>query len=346
MSQKKFVFAGGGSAGHALPSLRVAKLLKDKGAFVAYIGAAQSIEEQLAAEFEVPFYPIPTAKFDRSKRLSFVPAAGVNIRGIRAATAILTEIKPHGIFASGGFASVPVVIGGRLAGTKAIILHACDLSMGLANRICLPFATSLSCTFEEMTEQTPKAFHAGPIVDPALYNAPAKIVRDKPTLLVYGGSQGSVALNSWVTSQLGSLLQAFDVIHVCGKGKTDPAYASIPGYTQLDFVSGFIDILRSADLALCRAGSSSLWELTIARIPHLAVPLPANISRGDQIENCKYFERKGITHWVSQEDLPTTDLVAKLSHINNSRASIIAKMETLVPACPAQDAISQRLLNR
>lgn len=341
----KYVFAGGGTAGHVLPSVRVALHLRARQAEISYIGSANSFEESLCSHHGIPFQSVTTAKFDRSRKLSVVTAFVSNIRGILQARRILRKIRPDGIFTSGGFASVPVVIAGRSLGLHSIIVHACDLSLGLANTLCLPFASRLSCTFEQTVSEKGhgKAFLAGPIVDSALLQVAPKSVKAKPQLLVYGGSQGSMVFNTKVRASLDALRARFDVVHVCGKGNIDSTLANLPGYRQYDYVMDFMDVLKSSDIAICRAGSNSLWELILTRTPHLAVPLPASISRGDQLENCKYFEKKGVTRWMPQPDFEASDLASVLAGILDQSAEITSRMAALAPKRPAVEIIADEL---
>jgi UDP-N-acetylglucosamine--N-acetylmuramyl-(pentapeptide) pyrophosphoryl-undecaprenol N-acetylglucosamine transferase len=341
----KYVFAGGGTAGHVLPSVRVALHLRAQQAEIFYIGSANSFEESLCAHHGIPFHAVTTAKFDRSRKLSAVTASVANIRGILQARGILRKIRPDGIFTSGGFASVPVVVAGRSLGLRSIIVHACDLSLGLANTVCLPFASRLSCTFERTVAEKGrgKAFLAGPIVDSAALQVAPKPVKAKPQLLVYGGSQGSMVFNAKLRASLDTLRARFDIVHVCGKGHIDSTLANLPGYRQYDYVMDFMDVLKSSDIAICRAGSSSLWELILTRTPHLAVPLPASISRGDQLENCKYFETKGVTRWMPQPDFEAADLASVLAGILDQSGEITNRMAALAPKRPAVEIIADEL---
>ena len=340
----KFILTGGGSAGHALPSLRLAEHLRAQGAEVHYLGSRNSIEERLAGEFGVEFHAIPTGKYDRSRKLSVISAARHNVEGISAAHAVIRKIRPQGVFSSGGFVGVPVVVAGRLAGVRRIVVHACDFSSGLANRICLPFVTDLSCTVRELSERSWKGFFVGPIVDRRLLSASARQERGaKPLLLVYGGSQGAAALNEAVRQQLPKLLGQFDVMHVCGAGKREPSLDGVAGYVQAEYVSNFFELLMSADVAFCRAGSNSLWELIVAGVPHLAVPLPRSVSRGDQYENCHYFEARGVTTWVEQDDLADTDLAGAFSALLGAAPAFHENRAALVGGQNAVEAIASRL---
>ena len=152
-----------------------------------------------------------------------------------------------------------------------------------------------------------------------------------------------MVFNAKVRASLDALRARFDVVHVCGKGKIDPTLANLAGYRQYDYVMDFMDVLKSSEIAICRAGSSSLWELILTQTPHLAVPLPASISRGDQLENCKYFEAKGVTRWMSQPDFEASDLATVLAGILDQSGEIASRMMALAPKRPAVKIIADEL---
>lgn len=341
-----YVFAGGGSAGHALPSIRVAQTMRARGHQLLFIGSHASIEQKLSENYGIPFHPIATGKFDRSRKVSVFSAAFNTLRGTLQARAILRRIRPSGVFSSGGFASVPVVLAARSLKLRRILTRACDLSLGMANRLCLPFATDLTCTFAATCEGVPKGHFVGPIVDPSI------LVRDtsasvptkaRPQLLVYGGSLGATAINEKLRATLPEILSVFDVLHVCGHGKREPGLDGIKGYQQCEYVMNFSELLKSSDLAICRAGSSSLWELISNGTPHLAIPLPLSVSRGDQIENCKYFERLGATRWMDQEEFLQAPLKLFLMRLLEESDGIREAMRSITPERPASETISDIL---
>ena len=341
----RFVFAGGGSSGHTLPSLRVADALRTEGHEVIFVGSGNSIEQKLCEYFDIPFHAVTTGKFNRYNKITALTAGFKTIRGVWEARALMRRLKPAGLFSTGGFASVPVVVAARLSGVRCILVHACDLSIGLGNRLCLPFAHRLTCTFSETAERYGgKALFVGPIVDAKLYRIPLERKNPKRLLVVYGGGQGAVAINDTVRRSLDGLLERYDILHACGTGKLDQAFEGIAGYEQREYVMDLVDHIRRADMAICRAGSSSLWELVLSGTPHLAVPLPLSVSRGDQIENSKYFERLGTTKWLDQEFFETTDLSATLLEIEQDTDVIRSAMERARPERPAIEAIKQAMI--
>jgi UDP-N-acetylglucosamine--N-acetylmuramyl-(pentapeptide) pyrophosphoryl-undecaprenol N-acetylglucosamine transferase len=140
--------------------------------------------------------------------------------------------------------------------------------------------------------------------------------------MIVGGSLGSAFLNARVRTLLPQLLERFEIIHVCGRGNTDPD-AARPGYAQFEFVTEpFADLLAAADLVLSRAGANALMELVAARRPMLLVPLTTAGSRGDQIENADWAVAHGLARRVVESELEGTALVDELDALLAQREDL------------------------
>jgi UDP-N-acetylglucosamine--N-acetylmuramyl-(pentapeptide) pyrophosphoryl-undecaprenol N-acetylglucosamine transferase len=319
---KKIVLTGGGTAGHVIPNLALAPALAGAGASVEYIGSAQGIEKRLVEEKGIPFHSIPSGKLRRYFDLRNFTDPFRVIAGLFKAWALLGRIRPALVFSKGGFVTVPVVMAARLRGIPAV-LHESDMTPGLANRLAIPFATTVCASFRETLAHLPpgKAVHTGAPIRAELFRgdkarglaflgfAPGGL----PVLLVMGGSLGSRALNRAVREALPALLARFRVAHICGKGGLDPAFAGRDGYRQLEYVGQeMADVLASADYALSRAGSNAIFELLALQIPHILVPLPLSASRGDQILNARAFAAQGYSRVLPEEEIAGDRLAREL----------------------------------
>jgi UDP-N-acetylglucosamine--N-acetylmuramyl-(pentapeptide) pyrophosphoryl-undecaprenol N-acetylglucosamine transferase len=114
-----------------------------------------------------------------------------------------------------------------------------------------------------------------------------------PVLLVFCGSQGSTRINDALRSQLPKLCAEFSVIHLCGTGNLDASLNSTDNYWQLEYLhDDMTDALWLADLVIGRAGATTLAELEALRKPAVLIPLPATVSRGDQLDNAQTYARR------------------------------------------------------
>jgi UDP-N-acetylglucosamine--N-acetylmuramyl-(pentapeptide) pyrophosphoryl-undecaprenol N-acetylglucosamine transferase len=332
---KKIVLTGGGTAGHVMPNLAIVPGLLGRQWEIAYIGSHTGIEKELLAQTGIPYYAIATGKFRRYFSFQNVTDPFRVLQGLFEAVALLKQIRPDLIFSKGGFVSVPVTIAAWLNHIP-VILHESDLTPGLANKLALPFATTICATFPESMEHLPPAkrvLTGNPIRNELLEGSAEKgrawcgLTPDKPVLAVLGGSLGSVFLNKTVRSILPELLQTYQVIHICGKGNLQPGL-DFPGYRQYEFIGPELPhVLAAADLCVSRAGANFIFELLALKKPTLLIPLSKAASRGDQILNANSFARQGFSMVLTEEELGGELLLERVGRLYRERERFIAAME-------------------
>ncbi len=121
------------------------------------------------------------------------------------------------------------------------------------------------------------------------------------------------------------------MIHLCGKGKTEPAYNNVEGYVQYEYISAELsDLFAAADLVVSRAGANAICELLALRKPMILIPLPAAVSRGDQILNAESFERQGFAFLIREEELTNETLLTGINQVVENRDSYIAAMRNSI----------------
>ena len=329
----KIVMTGGGTAGHVTPNIALMPALKSKGFEIYYIGSFDGIEKKLIEETGIKYYGVSTGKFRRYFSLKNFTDPFRVLKGIREARNILKEISPDIVFSKGGFVGVPVVKGAGKLGIPCII-HESDYSVGLANKLCFSSADKICCDFPETLKTLPegKGVLTGAPVRKDLLEGNAGNGRivcgfedDKPILMVTGGSLGAAAVNEAVRAALPELLKKYNVIHICGKGKTDAEFDGKKGYRQFEYVGrGLADLFAAADIVVSRAGANSVFELLALKKPNILIPLPGG--RGDQLLNAKSFEQQGYSMVVKQEDITTEYLIEKIDELYSRRETYISKM--------------------
>ena len=154
--------------------------------------------------------------------------------------------------------------------------------------------------------------------------------------MVVGGSLGSVAVNDAVRSVLPELLQSFQVVHLCGKGKVDESLKGLQGYAQFEYIKDELkDLFALTDLVISRAGANAICELLALHKPNLLIPLSANASRGDQILNARSFERQGYSVVLEEEELNHDVLLDAIMNLYQNRETYIQAMKN----SPQQNSI-------
>lgn len=341
---KKIVLTGGGTAGHVTPNIALIPRLTELGYDISYIGSYDGIEKKLIADYDIPYWGVSTGKFRRYLDVKNLTDPFRVIKGIGEAKEALKEIGPDIVFSKGGFVSVPVV---RAAHSLKIpvICHESDMTPGLANRLCIPYAVKVCCNFPETVEKIKggKGVLTGtPIRQELLHGSRENALKftglsgDKPVILVIGGSLGAVAVNNAVRAALPELLLKYDVVHLCGKGKEDESLVGTPGYIQYEYIKEELpDLFALADVAISRAGANAICELLALRKPNLLIPLSAKASRGDQILNANSFMKQGFSIVLEEEEVTTEKLVSAVNELHTNSGRYVSAME----ASPTTDAI-------
>lgn len=344
--QHTAVFTGGGSAGHVTPNLALMRVLKEEGYTIHYIGTKAGIERGLVEAEGVPYHCISAGKLRRYFSLENVADVFRVLRGIGQSRKLIKKIKPDVVFSKGGFVSVPVVVGAR--NLTNIVVHESDYTPGLSNRIANRYATTVCVTFEDtLSHVGSKGVFTGTPIRKELYQGEVARGRaftglsgSKPVLLMMGGSLGAQAVNDALREALPELLKTFDIIHLCGKGKVSKAHAQ-PGYLQYEYISKELpDLLTMADIVLSRAGANAVFEFLALKKPALLIPLPKSASRGDQILNARYFEKKGYATVLEQEQMTPQTLSKALLDLYKDRARYVEAM-TKAPNADGTEAVLQ-----
>lgn len=333
---KRIVLTGGGTAGHVTPNIALLPGLKEAGYDIHYIGSYDGIEKKLIEEFDIPYYGISSGKLRRYFDIKNFTDPIKVLKGYREAAKLMKQLKPDVVFSKGGFVTVPVVMAAKRKKIPAII-HESDMTPGLANKLALSSASKVCCNFPETLNYLPKekaVLTGSPIRQELLTGDRLKALEfcgftaNKPVVLVIGGSLGSVVVNDAVRDILPELLKDFQVIHLCGKDKTDPKLENTQGYVQFEYIKKELrDLFALADVVISRAGANAICELLALKKPNLLIPLSANASRGDQILNANSFEKQGFSMVLEEEALNGKTLNDAIHFLYENRQKYKKAME-------------------
>jgi UDP-N-acetylglucosamine--N-acetylmuramyl-(pentapeptide) pyrophosphoryl-undecaprenol N-acetylglucosamine transferase len=308
-------FTGGGTGGHIYPGLGIADELRIlcPDIKIVWIGASAGMDKTLvekSGSVDV-FKGIPSGKLRRYVSFkNFVDLFKI-FAGFFGALHILMKYKPVALFSKGGFVSVTPCLAAKLLKIPTYT-HECDYSPGLATRINARAAKKILVSFDKTKsffdeETQKKIIVTGNPVRPVFYTADAKkgkaflaVSSSKPILLVLGGSLGAQQINNLVFDNLEWLCERFIVVHQTGKAQYSSACALVNGLqANIDsykpyafFYTEMPDVMAAADVVLSRAGSNFLWECAVTQKPLVLVPLCGSGTRGDQVENARFFAEK------------------------------------------------------
>lgn len=333
---KKLLLTGGGTAGHVTPNIAMLPMLREKGYDISYIGSYNGIEKKLITEQNVPYYGIATGKLRRYFDLKNFTDPFRVVKGCIDARKLIRKLKPDVVFSKGGFVSVPVVLAAHREHIP-VIIHESDMTPGLANKICIPYASKVCCNFPETVAMIPdnKGVLTGTPIRAELSKGDRQsgldlchFTSNKPVIMVIGGSLGAQHVNEAVRSILPSLLERFQVVHLCGKGKVDESFYSTTGYYQFEYIDKELkDLFAAADIVVSRAGANAIFELLSLNKPNLLIPLPAGASRGDQILNAESFKKQGFSMVLQEDEMTNESLYLAICDLYENRKKYIECMK-------------------
>ncbi len=293
-----------------------------------WIGGLGGMEANLVKQTGVPFKAIPAAGIHGVGWRALPGNAWQLGRGLLAARQLLREYKPDVLFFTGGYVAVPVALAARLPGRgyprPRSLLYIPDIEPGLALKSLARFADQIAVTTEDSREYF--GSHADVVVtgypvrnslrmwdkDQAMEALGLK--PDLPVLLVFGGSKGARSINQALWSALTELLNEMQIVHITGErdwheveailerlkaSQAEDFYARYRPYPYLHHEMGAA--FTAADLAICRAGASTLGELPLFGLPAVLVPYP-HAWRYQEI-NAQYLVRRGAAVLVNDASL-------------------------------------------
>jgi len=333
---KHIVLTGGGTAGHVTPNIALLPALRTHNYKISYIGSYHGMEKQLIEEQHIDYFGISSGKLRRYIDPKNLSDPFKVLKGYFQALSLLKKLKPDVIFSKGGFVTVPVILAAKTLKIPAII-HESDITPGLANKIAIPAAYKVCCNFPETLKYLPqgKAVLTGSPIRKELLSGNADAAKslchftsDKPVILSFGGSTGSKVINDALRNILPSILNDFQVIHLCGKGNLDSSLLTLNSYAQFEYAKDELkDLFALSDFVISRAGANSICELLALRKPNILIPLSANASRGDQILNANSFKKQGFSCVIEEESLNGTSLQNAIYEVYKNRNVYITAME-------------------
>jgi UDP-N-acetylglucosamine--N-acetylmuramyl-(pentapeptide) pyrophosphoryl-undecaprenol N-acetylglucosamine transferase len=210
------------------------------------------------------------------------------------------------------------------------------MTPGLANKIAIPKASRVCCNFPETVDKLPKgkAIVTGTPIRKELFEGDAVAAMTfcgfkelRPTLLIIGGSSGSVRVNEAIWSCIDEITKKYNVIHLCGKGKTNDKLKGKPNYVQFEYIKQELaNLLALADVVVSRAGANAICELLALRKPSVLIPLSLEASRGDQILNAQSFAKSGYARLLMEEEVTDKSLLDAINEVYDNREDYIKSM--------------------
>lgn len=347
----RFAFGAGGTGGHIIPALALADELTMQGHECIFIGNSDSMEERLASQHKYTFLTIRVQKLYRKMTISNLLFPYYLAGSIMRSRQHLSSHKIDGVITTGGFVAGPVALA-ALSLKIPCFLHESNSYPGLTTRHLAKYLSRLYISFED----TRKYVKIGNLRDfgiPILKQTESSAFdlteigfeEGKKTLLITGGSQGSLAINSVIASVVTVLLDDdWQILWQTGRTTYKefyPLHSGREGLYIFDFHPALAAMMRISDLAITRAGAMTIAELEDARLPAILIPLPS-AADNHQHYNALAQKHKGVAEVLEQSVFGAQTLLALIKEL--SLENMKEKLDTL-PENTAVFEITQDIIN-
>jgi UDP-N-acetylglucosamine--N-acetylmuramyl-(pentapeptide) pyrophosphoryl-undecaprenol N-acetylglucosamine transferase len=342
----KIVIAGGGTAGHIVPSIAVADRLREEGASVEFVGSPDGQEAWMVPAAGYRFHAVAATPLRREISLRSAAAPFVALRSVVTSRPIVRDAAA--VLGMGGYASIAPVIAARSVSVPTI-LHEQNAIPGLANRFLARLATAMALTFEDSRSRFPRSLRMEVTGLPLRLEIRGVVARreelaaealrtwdlepERTTVLVTGGSQGALHVDETVAGAIPLLADRSDLQLVVLTGAAHEqvvAAAVTPGMGVIVRAVPFLErmelVLAVADLAIARAGANTIHELAACSIPSILVPYP-HATDDHQEANARELERAGAADVYRDRDLTPEGLARRLLSLvaDGERRTVMAK---------------------
>ena len=355
----KIVFTCGGTAGHVNPALALAGLIKERkpDSEILFVGAHRGIEKQLIESAGWPFRAVEISSFHRSLTPKEIRHNLISLRNLLRspgeAKALLREFPASLVVGTGGYASYPMIRAASSLGIPAAV-HESNAIPGLTTRLLENHADLIMVGFEECRKNyrhPDKVLVTGTPVRGDFFRLTRKQAKQKlgmddgrPLIVSFFGSLGAAEMNREMARFLA--LEARNGLpfhHVHGAGaigcqrmgeylRDEAADLSrTPELEVREYIQNMSELMRAADLVICRAGASTISELTALGVPAVIIPSP-NVTHNHQESNARVLADAGGAVMILEKDSSGQrlyDTACDILHDEARRKAMSAAMSSL-----------------
>jgi UDP-N-acetylglucosamine--N-acetylmuramyl-(pentapeptide) pyrophosphoryl-undecaprenol N-acetylglucosamine transferase len=309
----RVMIAAGGTGGHIYPGIAVAKEIVQRApdSIVRFIGTAKGLEKKLVPEAGFELSLIKSSGLKNVGLMGKIRGALIMPQSFFEAWKLIKDFRPDVVIGAGGYVSGPVVLMAYFMGVPAMVMESNALP-GFTNRKLARFVDKAALTFPEAEKFFPgKGVITGNPVRKEFFEIePKQREENNFHLLIFGGSQGSRAINTAMVEALRFLdgrLEKMRVTHQTGESQfatvsKDYAEAGWQGTEVRPYITDMMSAFAESDLIICRAGATTCAELAAAGKASIMVPLPS-AADDHQRKNAEALEAAGAAKMILQADL-------------------------------------------
>jgi UDP-N-acetylglucosamine--N-acetylmuramyl-(pentapeptide) pyrophosphoryl-undecaprenol N-acetylglucosamine transferase len=309
------------------------------GYSLEYMGDAGRLEGRVVPERGISFHPIPAVQYPRGGVVGKLRFGWGLLLAIVHSRRVLKSIDADMVLGVGGYISAPPVLAAWTLGIPRAV-HEANVTPGLANRLCARVANLVLLTYAQTGDRLPGSAPretVGCPVNPSILTGDRSASAERygldstvPTLLVVGGSLGAETINRIAVAAAHDPSRTYQIIHICGPKYHDALVEELQpvphGVVLVRYEDRMMDAYAAADLVVCRAGSSTLAELTAIGKASVLVPSP-NVTDNHQEGNARGLEAVGAAEVVVERDLDIPGTIERLAELLADSGSLEAMAE-------------------
>jgi UDP-N-acetylglucosamine--N-acetylmuramyl-(pentapeptide) pyrophosphoryl-undecaprenol N-acetylglucosamine transferase len=351
----RLLVAAGGTGGHLYPAIAVARRVRELtgGANVIFVGTARGLESSIVPSAGFPLELVRASPLRGGSLWRKLHGVSGLFLGLVDSVRLLKRLDPEAVMGVGAYVSGTVLLAAALKGIPTLILEP-NAEPGLANRALAPFIDEAACAWEETTRYFgKKAFVSGNPVRREIADVPplGPQSAQRMRLLIFGGSQGSSALNRAVAGSLSLLapeLHRLEWVHQTGPRDFSSVSEAYARHSVRALVVPYIDAMHAAyeaaDVVIARAGATTCAELACAGRGSLLLPL--SLAGGHQERNAEMMAGAGAARFLREPELDPARLAREIVDLLDApqeRARMGASAKAIARP-DAADTVARRLL--
>ena len=327
----RVLIAGGGTAGHVIPAVGIAKALYRKGVLreeneVHFVGSKRGVGQEIVHDAGFEMTVLPGRGIQRKITFRNVTSILSLFAAFLRASLMIIKAKPEIIVVMGGYASLACGLAGRLFNVPLLVAEQ-NAVPGATNKIIARFAKVSAVSFDAVELPNP-VLTGNPLrseilrfIETDSRNETRRElgVGDRKVITAFGGSLGARHLNETIFELSQNWKgEAISIYHIVGSrdwqdfSQLDRKPVRNVEYEMIEYLKDLTPLIGAADLVISRAGATSVSEITALGIPSILVPLP-NSPGGHQEENARFFEREGSAIVVRDSELNYVSLSNRIS---------------------------------
>lgn len=309
----RLLIAASGTGGHLFPALALAQQLPDYQ--IEWLGVPDRLEQTLVPR-DYPLHTIAVSGFQGKPGLKTLKILGQLLAAVFQVRRLLQQRRITVVCSTGGYIAGPTILAAKSLGIP-VVLHESNFIPGKVTYWLGGWCHCVAIGFAGTAQYLPKTMThwvGTPVRESFRSPQPLdlSIAADRCLVVVAGGSQGALALNQRVRHCVPAWVAAkAEIIHLTGQNDPDTETFYHPHYQALPFYDNMAGLLQRADLAISRAGASTLTELAITQTPAILIPYPF-AAEDHQAYNARVFAEAGAAYVYPQRELSRDQLEQKV----------------------------------